>query len=90
MNFSCSQHLTSLPMSSYMLFGVVSKRSAGSASTNIPGQGIEESQPMSPEEVAQQEVKKKRMSRFKLLHDLHTSFTVGLQNSNDGIRPKDE
>lgn len=61
LNLSCSRHQTNLPMSSYMLFGVISRRANGP-----PQQIAQEEQVtvVSQDDLEKRSVKDKRMKRF--------------------------
>lgn len=80
LNLSCSLHQTFLPMSSYMLFGVVSRKAPGV--TNYAATPVDDQNTIvSEDDLAIRRVREKRNDRFRQLYFKHTNFTVSLQNS---------
>lgn len=64
LNLSCSLHQTKLPMSSYMLFGVVSRKS--SDVLNFSASNIDEQNTIvSEDDLAIRRVREKRNDRFR-------------------------
>ena len=75
-------------MSSYMLFGVVSRKAQGVINQQI--NPVEDEKIVSEEDLEIRKVRDKRIARFREHYYVHTNFTVSLQNCQEGTRPRDE